>query len=165
MSRKYSRANCMGYALGINEWLVPYDKSDGQYMEQYTTKEMVEVLIKHYGLKPVNRKQMVLGKEYIAFRRCYADFHFAKRLKTGQWRQKIGSENIYDMKDSEVFNSGWVTLSGNNYNSKLYLFEEAVDRIYGSFITNTIADPERRDLFYDRTVDNNGYLVLNKVRA
>jgi hypothetical protein len=112
----YRKANCMGYALGVNDWLYFYD---------ITYKDAVKVLSKHYNLEPVEKKDMVLGKEYIAYRwgkESNSDFHFMKRGKKGHWRHKIGSLPIEAISQKKVFSPAWVT-QWHSYDSKIYLYE------------------------------------------
>lgn len=163
MTGKYNRANCMGYALRINEWLAPYSRDFGDRMEAFSTEDMVAVLIDEYKLTPVTKGQMVLGKEYVAFRRGFEDFHFVRRLPTGQWKHKQGRTKITDIKKTEVFNDYWSYDGPREYKSKLYIFEANPDIIYQSATASTIVDWKRRRVYVDKAQNNNGVLSLNKI--
>lgn len=105
--------NCYGYAVGIYEWLLIEDRYSGA---------VNELLEKFPYLKLVTRDQVVLGKEYIAFRYTKYDFHFMKRSKQGYWRHKMGSQPAEAIATKDVFASNWDN-GIRKYNSKLYLFE------------------------------------------
>lgn len=114
---KWDSANCMGYALGINKWLrVGYFGTDS------SPYEMAKWLIDTYGLKPVKRSEMVLGKVYIVFRLGYDDFHFARRSADGHWRHKPGWCHVRPISEKEVFGPAW-TKNTCSYTSRPFLFE------------------------------------------
>ena len=115
---KWSEANCMGYALGINEWLlVPWWRDS-------SVKECAEWLADTYNLKIVKKRDMKPGKEYIVFRKSSVDFHFARRSADGHWRHKPGWSYVRPMKEKEVFASYWSNPSGTCwYNSTPVIFE------------------------------------------
>lgn len=136
--------NCMGYALGIKEWLRPEvldcfrnsDPEDEYYyeydyddeIETYTDYisgaiAVVEELVDTYKLKPVQRKDMVRGKEYIAFRMGPNDFHFLLRHRNGYWTGKMGSAPIRRIRKSQVFAPQWGT-GPDRYDTPIYLFEK-----------------------------------------
>lgn len=113
---KWSNANCMGYALGINRWLLV---EDWRYRN---IEDMTQELVEHYNLKVVKRSEMVLGKTYIAFRVSREDFHFMKRGKDGHWRHKPGWNYVRSIREKDVFANQW--RSGMlYYNSRVVLFE------------------------------------------
>ena len=104
--------NCMGYALGFKKWLLVYNSYE----------ETAKMLEEHYPLKPVKRKDMKLGRKYIAYRYGRQDFHFVKRDRNGNWSHKRGSHKPEAISKKEVFSNKWI--NGNIvYNSKLYLYE------------------------------------------
>ena len=112
MSKKYNRYNCMGHALHDKRWLLlGSDYEDGpKWLEQ------------EYNLKPVRKKDLVLGKSYIAFRYGPSDFHFVRRCPKGHWSHKIGGYPAKAISEKEVFGKYWAT-PWNLYNSKLFLYE------------------------------------------
>lgn len=106
--------NCYSYAVDDNsDWLLA---EDSDYLS------WIEWFIEEYNLKPVSRKDVVLGKEYIAFRYCGHDFHFMRRNKQGYWRHKMGGTPVKAISTKKVFAESWYHPDGD-YNSKLYLFE------------------------------------------
>lgn len=107
-------SNCFGYAVNIADWLLPADGKDLQ--------KVVYELQSDYGLKLVNKSDMVLGKEYVAYRYGAIDFHFMKRDAKGHWRHKMGCHHAEPISQKEVFKSYWF-FGEAFYNSKLYLFE------------------------------------------
>lgn len=115
---KWSEANCMGYALGINRWLCI---DDWRYRK---SMDIATELAARYNLKIVKRKDMVKGKTYIVFRKSSVDFHFMKRSKDGHWRHKPGWARVRSISEREVFANTWY---GSNpwtyYNTTPIVFE------------------------------------------
>jgi hypothetical protein len=106
----------MGWALQIKDWLglkeyrkLPHD-------------EVAELFGKQYGLKPVEKKDMVLGKEYIALRITSDDFHFMRRNASGHWTHKQGEWEVTTVSQKTVFAKEWERWAGN-YGGKIWLFE------------------------------------------
>jgi hypothetical protein len=130
MGKYTNRNNCMAYALGRSNWMIPkfwrlYE--DTQDSDDYVL--MVDTMEKMFNLKRVERHDMSLGKEYIAFRveqyqgNGVGDFHFMKRHKTGHWTHKMGSRPVAGVSEKFVFSDSW----GNqyhNYDSEIVLFEK-----------------------------------------
>jgi hypothetical protein len=114
-------SNCMGYAVGVNDWLVVGNYKAAAYdMDSEYEEELV--YDKDFTLIPVHKRELKLGKEYIAYRFGYHDFHFCKRDKKGHWRHKMGSKCPETISQKKVFAKkwdGWMCV----YNSKLYLYE------------------------------------------
>lgn len=112
---KWNRTNnCYSYAVNYpNKWLLIEDSyRNGVY----------QILDKNPNFYLIDKKDMVLGKEYIAYRFGADDFHFMRRGKNGHWRHKMGTRPVVSISRKEVFSKYWD--SGDNiYNSKLYLFE------------------------------------------
>lgn len=107
--------NCYGYATNTPKWLL----IEGKYSDG--VNELLEL---NPNWKLVEKKDMVLGKEYVAYRYCRHDFHFMRRNKQGYWRHKMGGQPVVAISTKDVFDSVWD--SGHRiYNSKLYLFEVA----------------------------------------
>lgn len=118
MNAKWDRHNnCFGYAVDIKEWLLPSNDDSGYW------QDMVHELQSDYGLKLVEKSEMVLGKEYVAYRYGSRDFHFMKRDAKGHWRHKMGGRYAQPISQKEVFKKSWY-FGGAFYNSKLYLFEK-----------------------------------------
>ena len=121
MPRNYNQANCFGYALRKNKWLHVWcflDVLNGEVGEE----KIIYELQNRYGLKPVKKEDMVLGKEYVAFRWSDEDYHFARRSKSGQWSHKQGSWTPEAMSTKEVFDEVWVN-GYIHYTSDIFLFE------------------------------------------
>jgi len=114
MAKWHTSNNCYGYATQVPKWLL----ITGNYSDGPT-----ELLIRNPNWKLVERKDMVLGKEYVAYRYGPDDFHFMRRNKLGYWRHKMGSSPVKAISTKEVFAKVWVF--SLVYNSKLYLFEVA----------------------------------------
>jgi hypothetical protein len=113
---RWSQANCMGYALGINQWMrVPNWRNQ-------TALESAQWLAKTYKLKLVSRSEMELGKEYIVFRMSSQDFHFIRRDSQGNWRHKPGAMLVRPMSEKQVFADYW-QLGSTYYNSVPFIFE------------------------------------------
>lgn len=110
---KWSNANCMGYALGINKWLyLPY-------FRERDIIEIVDALEARYNIRRTKRSDMVLGKEYIVLRLGNGDFHFARRSADGHWRHKPGCWYVRSISEQEVFSK---CMSGR-YSSTPIVFE------------------------------------------
>lgn len=132
---KYRHANCMGYALRENHWLILdawrdfVDEVEGEYgpndEDSYPTRFGVECQIttemEKFGLKPVKREDMRPGVEYVAVKFSLEDFHFMRRNKHGHWRHKPGGTEVRGIKEKDVFKSKWG--GGILYNSRTLLFE------------------------------------------
>jgi hypothetical protein len=128
MKKKYGRYNnCMAYALGRKTWMVPKGWYQFAESQDYDAEwNIIENLQSMFNLKLIKREDMVLGKEYIAFRYEYdgyeiGDFHFIKRHKTGHWTHKAGGNPVKGISEKVVFADTWSLY--NDYNSDLYLFE------------------------------------------
>lgn len=117
---KWNKANCMGYALGINEWLT-VEPFEADY-NCHNAYKMAKWLARNYNLKPVKRSEMELGKEYIVFRVGKEDWHFVHRSADGHWRHKPGWKPVRAISEKEVFSSAWVN-STLIYNSRPFIFE------------------------------------------
>lgn len=127
MARKYNDANCMGYALKINDWLIPCYWNHSKT----NTKRLVETLENDFNLKEVSIEEMTFGKEYIAFRFGRRDFHYMVRGKQGHWRHKPGSCPVVSISQKEVFAKRWVNSIGTVYDSSIFLFEKIeADRLF-----------------------------------
>lgn len=121
--------NCMAYALNRKTWMLPRGWHQFTESQDYEAEwNMIENLQSMFNLKLIERKDMVLGKEYIAFRYEQdhfngeiGDFHFIKRHKTGHWTHKAGRSPVKGISEKVVFADAWRLY--NNYNSDLYLFE------------------------------------------
>jgi len=75
-----------------------------------------------YGFKPVEKKDMVIGKEYIALRITVSDFHFMRRGPQGHWTHKQGGWPVKVISQKQVFAKEWYR-SGDNYGGPIWLFE------------------------------------------
>lgn len=114
MAKWHERNNCYGYATKTPKWLL---------LEEEYRHGVDELLERNPTWKLVNRADMVLGKEYVAYRYCSSDFHFMRRNKQGYWRHKMGWSSVKAISTKDVFAESWDF--SFNYNSKLYLFEVA----------------------------------------
>lgn len=107
--------NCYSYAAKYpHDWL----QVDAWYSRENIIEELLE---RNPNWRPVTKSDLVLGKEYVAFRYGQDDFHFMRRTKTGHWRHKCGSGMVKSVSQKEVFDREWIYAA--TYNSKLYLFE------------------------------------------
>ncbi len=113
-NKNWHYANCFGYALGYNHWL----GFDSDYCDAAD-----ELMSRFPNLCPVSKDEMVLGKEYIAFRYGREDFHFMKRGKKGHWTHKPGCYPVETISTKDVFAAEWSNEDGDIYNSRIYLFE------------------------------------------
>lgn len=120
-----TKNNCFGYAFGIPQWLLVSDYSDSY-------QDFVSFFLS-LG-KPVTKKEMQQGKEYIAYKYCAQDFHFMRREKTGHWRHKMGWSNVQTISQKDVFAPIWC----NNYNSKTYFIEvtEQTEQFVQQYLNN-----------------------------
>ena len=116
----YRKANCYGYAFGKNKWFLM--RSSISCISRKKYQKLADEFESRCGLKRVHRKDMVLGKEYIAFRIGPNDFHFMKRGKNGHWRHKQGGCQITSISQKKVFAPQWFSES-LIYDSKIYLYE------------------------------------------
>lgn len=114
MVKPWDNSNCYGYAVDINRWFV----FDDAY--EYAADEILE---KNPSWYLVDKKDMVLGKSYVAFRFGYHDFHFMFRDHRGHWTHKQGAQVVRPISQKEVLASKWLNPGGAVYTSKVYLFE------------------------------------------
>ncbi len=131
MSNKWDRANCMGYALGVNEWLTPngedYLLPDEMVSENFS--KLVENISKNFGLVQIPKEQVdKIQGEVIAFRlEEESDFHFMVR-KGRNWFHKRGSlDQIYRMKKAEVMGESWCQSYGRSYCGEIAFFVESAE--------------------------------------
>lgn len=112
------KANCMGWALQIKDWI----HMDGHnYMSH---DACVELFRKQAGLKLVQKKDIVLGKCYIALRVNTHDYHFMRRNESGHWTHKAGGDSVQTISQKKVFGEGWYRqYNGTPYFGKIWLFE------------------------------------------
>jgi hypothetical protein len=114
MVKPWNNANCYGYAIDKNRWLV---------FENEYEDAVDELLEKNPSWKLVSKQDMVLGKSYVSFRYGYHDFHFMFRSRLGHWTHKQGGQLVAAISQKEVFNKHWANPAGTLYTSKVYLFE------------------------------------------
>lgn len=114
MAKPWNKANCYGYAVGINRWLLGDDSYE--YMPQ-------ELLDKNPSWREVkSRNDMVLGKSYVIFRYGYHDFHFMFRDDKGHWTHKMGSSRVRPISQKMALGQFWYN-HGTLYTSSIYIFE------------------------------------------
>lgn len=110
-------ANCMGWALQIKDWV---------HVRPYGTVSHDAAAMtfgKQAGLKLIQKKDMVLGKEYIALRVNSHDYHFMRRNASGHWTHKQGGQPVETISQKKVFSKGWYRPFGDTYFGKIWLFE------------------------------------------
>lgn len=111
----WNTANCYGYAARKNKWFV--------FEDHYKTPDSVQELLEKNPWRLVSKKDMVLGKRYVAYRYGARDFHFMYRSEKGMWRHKMGGTRVVSISQKDVFSDRWRGGVYNIYSSKLYLFE------------------------------------------
>lgn len=110
--------NCMSWAI--------QDPSDWFLLPSYRRVPFYKSALKFaemYNVKPIEKKDMVLGKEYIALRITDDDFHFMRRNATGHWTHKQGPQPVKTISQKRVFAKSWPRAWGNDYVGPIYLFE------------------------------------------
>jgi hypothetical protein len=120
MTAKYWDANCMGYALKRNRWVLPYARNEIFQWTKENWEDRIYEMVYNFGWRLVDKNQMVDGKTYVAFRWGKTDFHFMVRMPSGHWRHKQGMSDAKAVSRKEVFADTW---SYGKYNSQLYIFE------------------------------------------
>lgn len=115
MAKWNGRNNCYSYAIdNPDKWML---------INQDDYREGVYTLLEaNPNFRLVSRNEIKLGKEYVAYRFSYNDFHFMKRGKDGHWRHKMGWSPVLAVSTKFVFSKVW-DCGSNVYTSKLYLFE------------------------------------------
>lgn len=111
----YSRYayNCMGFALGIFDWLnLESFRDDGYYQDEEWLKETFEdccqELEEVYHLRRLKRPVVDSPEErVIAFRIGFDDFHFARLNSDGTWSHKPGRNYIRPLTDEEIDGAPW----------------------------------------------------------
>lgn len=128
----YHNANCMGYAFNKNKWMIPHGWDSGGM------EEAVRFVLNHFGSKvkfykqysKLQGQQMVqqlpLGKTFVVLRqedRFGEDFHFVKRLPSGHWRHKRGSQPIEPITARWVARQRWPFMAKLAYGNHYFVFE------------------------------------------
>ena len=111
-----SESNCGGWALQEKSWLVPFG------YKKWSNDDVANYMAKEHNLLPVKKRDMVLGKEYIAFRFSDSDFHFMRRNRTGHWTHKQGWSPVTTISQKDVFGEYWKRF-GDWYCGHIWLFE------------------------------------------
>jgi hypothetical protein len=138
---KYSKANCLGYALGRNQFTQlgiegEEPGSEGRDAIDFRKPSLINdikiirfILNRYPHLRLISKKKVLKqkkGKTIIAFRYGDGDFHFVKRhKKSGRWYHKPGRSSIRLATKEYVFNEKeWPRLFvGQGYSSRLFFFE------------------------------------------
>lgn len=137
--------NCGGFALGIQDWYLPYDE-DGEY----ESAELDEVYYRYCNdlylasgrlyakvctergrimvnfmvntldyVREIRHSSEVADDEYLVlFRASCDDFHFIRRMEDGTWAHKMGSSKIKALTRKEI-EPAWHTT--HNYQGKVFL--------------------------------------------
>lgn len=127
----YKNANCMGYALGRNKWLIPHGW-------QESWEEIEEFMYRHYSDRVRFYKQyksregqhmvqqLPKGRGFVVLRlndQFYDDFHFVKRMPSGHWREKRGTRKAEPISQKAVAAKKWPMIGSMAYDSDYYVFE------------------------------------------
>lgn len=114
MPKNWKAANCYGYAVRKNKWLLVNDY-------EYHNEELLSL---NPSWKSVERKDMVLGKSYVAYRYGAHDFHYMFRDHRGHWTHKMGSQIVKPISQKKVFHKFWGGYDSIAlYNSRIWLYE------------------------------------------
>jgi len=139
---KYRSANCMGYALQKDDWMLldawrrfigdvddvePFSDDDRLIPREETEADAIAEM-EGFGLKSVERHEMRPGIEYVALKFSLDDFHFMRRNTHGHWRHKPGFGKVRGIKEKDVFKSKWKGTIV--YNSRTLLFEVWVSMLF-----------------------------------
>lgn len=112
--------NCGGYALSTYNWLCPYDTeedSDRLFDDWYSDmssneklEETVDWMLRHVpDLRLVNGVEDLEEDEYLIAYKCgRTDFHYMKRLPSGQWWHKMGSSRTRRISEKAVYADTWL---------------------------------------------------------
>ena len=127
--------NCGGYALSTYNWLCPYDTeedSDRLFDDWYSDmssneklEETVDWMLRHVpDLRRVNGVEDLEDDEYLIAYKCgRTDFHYCKRLPSGQWWHKMGSSRTRRIAEHKVYASTWL---GGKYDSDTAFFAKKI---------------------------------------
>ena len=97
----------------IKEW-VCFDR-----FNQSCYEELVSDLEADFEWTRISKKDMILGKDYVALRFAGNDYHFMWRGKKGHWRHKMGRQPVEAISQKEVFSRYWY----GDYFGTIFLFE------------------------------------------
>lgn len=108
--------NCMGYALGVYDWLeidafmwLDEDEQDYEALQDNFEACCDELVREHQLIRIYDPSHVVsLAKDshLIAFRIGFDDFHFARLNSDGVWTHKPGGSQIRELTPEE-FNQAW----------------------------------------------------------
>lgn len=138
-----SHFNCMGYALGIEEWLCPdsnihtekdfFEEMEGlgaRHVENIEDVEKDEYLLLFRASKgdivdymEIYRRDSFFGPPF------FFDFHWLFRAKNGRYYHKIGSKYEIDVMTKEEAFQPWKRPDGEAYEGKIYMFATRNKRI------------------------------------
>lgn len=138
--------NCMGYALGIFDWLDcdtfryiledcemnnrSFDPADPTNEEMELLNEMAADVAfevrERFNLRVIDRPAEARSTERVIAMRCsFGDFHFARLNSDGLWTHKPGGNDIRIMTEKELYSWGWCKHRYDPYISDIHFF--AVD--------------------------------------
>ena len=140
--------NCGGFALGTFDWYVPssYEEDyDNETIEQIEVtdirQEYYNSRLDHYdacdeianyfiknmcndliGVREIEAESELKENEYlVAFKAAIDDFHYARRLSNGRWFHKMGSCEITEIQETQVYDDTWWLRMTCGYNGRLRL--------------------------------------------
>lgn len=131
--------NCGGFALGLFTWYRPYnydekeninfiieDYDEDLISEDEACEEIGKIYVNHMveqGLcREVFSEDDLNSDEYlVAFKASIDDFHYARKLKNGRWFHKMGSGEIEEVSEEDVYDDCWWADSACNYFGPLFL--------------------------------------------
>lgn len=133
--------NCGGFALGLDEWYLPYDYDSQGYDDIYYIREEIDNgydyydgcteiarIMVDYMCETLDNVREVVGEselredEYlVAFKASFDDFHYARRMDNGEWYHKMGSSCIECVTEDEVYGDDWWTELSCNYSGELFM--------------------------------------------
>lgn len=104
--RAWGEYNCMGYAFGIEEWLVVEDLTQYDHYEEIAEKFkslddvvddranfILEIFDEYKVVDEATMLALPVEVPVIAFAVGHYDFHFMKRI-LGEWFEKMGGQSI-----------------------------------------------------------------------
>ena len=112
--------NCGGYALETYNWICPYDTEEDsdRLFEDWCSdltsndklQETVEWMLERVpDLRLVNGVEDLEEDEYLIAYKCgRTDFHYCKRLPSGQWWHKMGSSRTRRISEKAVYADTWL---------------------------------------------------------
>lgn len=115
--------NCGGFALGLDEWYLPYDDeldercddvrddyypNDDELCDDLANLYIEFMTREHDWIREIFDESELKENEYlVVFKASIYDFHYARRLSNGQWYHKLGTQPVRPVSEDRIYDDEW----------------------------------------------------------